>query len=133
MAVNGTTMILDIDGTLISCETHSNLSLTKDMIETTCKDSGSSKTYIAGEGGGTIDVTANYSQSPAYGYSEAFAAYDAGTEIVWKFGSTVATEKYYTGSAIFSDIALANPQNDKSTWTGTLQITGTVTEAVNPS
>ena len=131
MAVSGSTMILDIDGTLVSCETDSNLNRTRDSIETTCKDSGSSKTFISGEMGATIDVTAVYSQSPAFGFDEANTAFDAGTEIVFKFGSTVATETYYTGSAIFSDISLANPQNDKSTWTATLQVTGAITTAVN--
>lgn len=136
MAVkNGTSLIVQIGGTTVSCQTDDNsLNFTRDMIETTCKDStGSAKTYIPGEKDATIDVSAAYDMSATEGFSEAFANFDNGTEVTWVWGSTAAAEKSYTGSGYLSDLSISGPQNDRSTWSFTIQVTGEVTEQTNPT
>lgn len=134
MAVqNGTALLVKIGGTLLSCQTEdSSLNFTRDMIETTCKDStDAAKTYIAGEKDTTIDVTAAYDMAATNGFSEVFADFDAGTLVDWTWGSTVIGQKSYTGSAYISDLSIGSPQNDKSTYAFTLQVSGVVTEQVN--
>ena len=136
MAVsNGTALVVKIGGTAVSCQTDdTSLSLTRDMIETTCKDAtGSAKTYIPGEKDATIDVNAAYIVDDANGFTSVFSDFDNGTEITWVWGSTVAGEKSYTGSGYISDLSVSGPQNDRATFTFTIQVTGEVTEQTNPT
>jgi predicted secreted protein len=130
-AVNGTLLTVDIAGNTVVCETESSMSRTLDMIETTCKASGNSKTYIGGELDGTVEVSGVYDQSGPYDFDSAFTEMEARTEVIWKWGSTASGEIYYTGSALISDLSGEAPKNDVSTWSFTLQMTGAVTSATN--
>ena len=135
MAVqNGTALLVKVGGTLLSCQTDdTSLSLTKDMIETTCKGAaGGAKTYIPGEYGATIDVNAAYDIAATNGFSEMFANIVNGTEVAWTWGSTASTEKFYEGHAFVSDLSISAPQNDKASYSFTLQVTGEVAESTNP-
>lgn len=131
---NGTALLVKIGGVALSCQTgDSSLSLTKDMIETTCKDAaGGAKTYIAGEYGATIDVNAAYDISATLGFSGMFSNLVNGVEVDWTWGSQVAAQKYYSGSGFISDLNISAPQNDKPNYSFTIQVSGEVTEATNP-
>jgi TP901-1 family phage major tail protein len=136
MAVaNGTALLVTIGGTAVSCQTDDTaLNLTRDMIETTCKDAtGSAKTYIPGEKDATIDVNAAYIVDDADGFTSVFSNFDNGTEITWVWGSTAAGEKSYTGSGYVSDLSASGPQNDRATFSFTIQVTGEVSEQTNPT
>jgi len=135
MAVqNGTALLVSVGGTILSCQTDdTSLSLTKDMIETTCKAAtGGAKTYIPGEYGATIDVTQAYDIDATNGFSQMFANIVAGTEVSWAWGSTESTKKFYEGQGFISDLSISAPQNDKSSFSFTIQVTGEVTESINP-
>jgi hypothetical protein len=41
--------------------------------------------------------------------------------------SNVTGDEKYTGTAFFSSLSLSAPNNDKATWTGTLQGSGALT------
>ena len=132
---NGTALLVSIAGTQVSCQTDdTSLSLTRDLIETTCKDAtGSAKTYIAGEKDATIDVTAAYVMDATYGFTDLFSVYDNGTEVAWTWGSTAAGDRSYSGQGLISDLSVSGPQNDRSTYSFTLQETGEITESTNPT
>mgnify|MGYP003675255896 CR=1 FL=1 len=131
---NGTALVVTFGASVLSCQTDSSsLSMTRDLIETTCKDAvNSNKTYIPGEKDGTIEVTAAYDQSATNGFAQVFAIWDSGTETAWKWGSTAAGGVYYEGNALVSDLSPEAPQNDRATYSFTLQITGGIVEATNP-
>lgn len=133
--INGTTLIVQIDGTPVSCETDtSTMNMVRDTIETTCKDSANAnKTYIPGEKDITIDVTAAYVMGAAMGLDEIFDFWDNGTVITWTWGSTAAGETYYTGSGLISDISPEAPQNERATYSFTIQVSGGASKAVNPT
>ena len=132
---NGSALVLLLDDTLVPCQTDSSgIPFERDMIETTCKDStGSWKTYIPGEKAATIDFTANLDWTDANGLSDIFAKFDSGALVTFKWGSTAAGEKYFGGSGYISSTGPTAPQNDKATYTGTITVSGVVTEAVNPT
>lgn len=134
MAVqNGTNIVLKLATKLFVGESSSNLNLASDMIETTSKSStGSAKTYIPGEYGGTISASGLYDPaSTDWGFTEAVAALKAGTSLTFLLGGVDSTDKYYTGSCYLTSVTLDNPQNDNSTWSAELQITGVVSEATH--
>lgn len=129
---NGTTIVLKIGTSLLVGETTSSISFSRDMIETTSKSStNQAKTYIPGEKGATISASGIYDpDAVGYGFSEAFGAIDAGTMISWIMGGTTVADPIYYGSAYITSVTKDNPQNDKSTFSIELQVTGEVTEGV---
>lgn len=136
MAKDGSLVAILIGAKLITGETSTSLNLITDMIETTHKHSPSkAKTYIAGEHGGTISVTGSHdpTNSTDYGYSDAYAAKQAGTSVTFKAGSITVGESHITGSALISSLTLEGPQNSRSTFTIELQITGPTEEATTTS
>lgn len=133
MAVkNGTKVVLKLGGLLLVGETTSSQSFTRDMIETTNKHStNQSKTFIPGEKGSTLSVSGLYDpDAVGYGFSEAYAAWDAGTLIPFINGGTEVSDTIYTGNGYISSLTKDSPQNDKSTFSIELQVTGEVTEGV---
>jgi TP901-1 family phage major tail protein len=131
MAVqNGTNLVLKLATKLFVGETSSSLNLTSDMIETTTKSStGGAKTYIPGEIGATISASGMYDPASSnWGWTEAVAAWKAGTSLAFIVGGTDAGDKTYTGSCYITSASIDQPQNDKSTWSAELQVTGEITE-----
>lgn len=136
MAVsNGTSLLVQLDGTAVACQTSdTSLSMTRDMIETTCKAAtGQAKTYVPGEKDATIDVEAAYIIDDSDGFTNVFDLFDNGTETTWIWGSTAAGERSYTGAGYIADLSVSGPQNDRATFSFTIQVTGVVTEQVNPT
>lgn len=131
MAKNGSDVLLLIGTAKISGETANSLNLIRDAIETTHKHSpDKAKTYIPGESGATISVSGCLDPLNVvdWGYSTAFAAWEGSTVFTFKVGGIVAGDKYYTGSAFITSLTLDNPQNDRSTFSVELQVTGPVEE-----
>jgi len=135
MTVNGSTVIIDFDGTLIPCLTDSRtINFERDMIETTCIDSTDSwKTFIPGEKGASFDATLNLDWANASGISDLFSKFDGGTLVAFKWGDiTTQGEGHFTGSAYVSNLTPDAPQNDKGTASFTCTVTGAVTYVTNP-
>jgi predicted secreted protein len=131
MAVqNGTNLVLKIGSKTFVGESSNSLNFTSDMIETTSKASTSgAKTYIPGETGCTISASGIYDPASAnWGYSDALTALQAGTSLTFYLGGFDTGDKFYSGSCYISSLTIDNPQNDKSTWSCELQVSGVVTE-----
>ncbi len=126
---NGTAILMSVEGNIIKGTTSHDLSLTADMIETTTKDSGGDKEYIAGERDGTVTVEGRYDDAASpVGYSELFAYYKAGTQLTCVYGLQAVGKKAYTFEAQISSLNNSAPENEAATFSVDLQITGGVTE-----
>jgi TP901-1 family phage major tail protein len=134
--VNGTLISIykDVSGTLtkIANATSHSIDFTKDMIDVTNKDSAGAKEFIAGEYGYTLSVEGifeNEASVSASGLSFKDILTDclAGTSVTVVFTTNVTGDDKWTGSAFFSALSLTAPNNDKATFTGTLQGTGAIT------
>ena len=95
-------------------------------------DSAGAKEFIAGEYGYTLNVEAIFEDDASVGASQqSFKDFAtdllAGTLLTIVISTNVTGDEKYTGSAYFSSLSLTAPNNDKSTWTGTLQGTGALT------
>lgn len=130
MAVkNGDDILISVAGTTIGATISADKSLTKDMIDVTTKDSNKNKEYIAGEGDGTATFEGKYDPNTSgYSYSQLFSAYDNGTEVAVIFGLNQVGDTAYSFQALVSDLSIAGPKNEASTFNGTLQKTGDITE-----
>lgn len=134
--VNGTLISIykDVSGSLkkIANATSHSFDVSKDMIDVTSKDSAGAKEFIAGEYGYTLNVEAIFEDDASVGASQQSfkdLATDllAGTLLTIVISTNVTGDEKYTGSAFFTSLSLTAPNNDKATWTGTLQGTGALT------
>jgi TP901-1 family phage major tail protein len=132
---NGTLIAIykDVAGTLtkIANATSNDFSITKDMIETTNKDSAGAKEYIAGEYGYTMSVEGMFEEDASVGASiswkEILTDLIAGTSVTIVMTSNVSGDIKLSGAAFFSDLNLTAPQNDVATFTASIQGTGALT------
>lgn len=132
---NGTLIAIykDVAGTLtkIANATTNDFSITKDMIETTNKDSAGAKEYIAGEYGYTMSVEGMFEEDASVGalisWKEILTDLIAGTSVTIVMTSNVSGDIKLSGSAFFSDLNLTAPKNDVTTFTASIQGTGALT------
>ena len=132
---NGTLIAIykDISGTLtkIANATSNDFTITKDMIETTNKDSGGAKEYIAGEYGYTMSVEGMFEEDGSVGalisWKEIITDLLAGTSVTIVMTSNVTGDLKLSGSAFFNDLKLTAPQNAVSTFTASIQGSGALT------
>jgi len=132
---NGTLIAIykDVAGTLtkIANATSNDFSITKDMIETTNKDSAGAKEYIAGEYGYTMSVEGMFEEDASVGalisWKEILTDLIAGTSVTIVMTSNVSGDIKLSGSAFFSDLNLTAPRNDVATFTASIQGTGALT------
>ena len=132
---NGTLIAIykDVAGTLtkIANASSNDFSITKDMIETTNKDSAGAKEYIAGEYGYTMSVEGMFEEDASVGASiswkEILTDLIAGTSVTIVMTSNVTGDIKLSGAAFFSDLNLTAPRNDVATFTASIQGTGALT------
>jgi predicted secreted protein len=135
---NGTLIAIykDVSGTLtkIANATSNDFTITKDMIETTNKDSAGAKEYIAGEYGYTMSVEGMFEEDASVGalisWKEIMTDLLAGTIVTIVMTSNVTGDLKLSGSALFNDLKLTAPQNAVSTFTASIQGTGALTVSV---
>ena len=132
---NGTLIAIykDVAGTLtkIANASSNDFSITKDMIETTNKDSAGAKEYIAGEYGYTMSIEGMFEEDASVGalisWKEILTDLIAGTSVTIVMTSNVSGDIKLSGSAFFSDLNLTAPKNDVTTFTASIQGTGALT------
>ena len=132
---NGTLIAIykDISGSLtkIANATSNDFTITKDMIETTNKDSAGAKEYIAGEYGYTMSVEGMFEEDGSVGalisWKEIITDLLAGTSVTIVMTSNVTGDLKLSGSAFFNDLKLTAPQNAVSTFTASIQGSGALT------
>lgn len=132
---NGTLIAIykDVAGTLtkIANATSNDFTITKDMIETTNKDSAGAKEFIAGEYGYTMSVEGMFEEDASVGSSiswkEILTDLIAGTSVTIVMTSNVSGDLKLSGSAFFNELNLTAPKNDVATFTASIQGTGALT------
>lgn len=132
---NGTLIAIykDVSGTLtkIANATSNDFTITKDMIETTNKDSAGAKEFIAGEYGYTMSVEGMFEEDASVGallsWKEIMTDLMAGSTVTVVMTSNVSGDLKLSGSALFSDLKLTAPHNAVSTFTASIQGTGALT------
>lgn len=138
----GTTVFLKFNSKVVVGTTGLSYALAVDMIETSNKDTGSTATFEAGRVRETISVSGFAGKSPEEtkaGFWELRTAAIAGTPVTAFFtdytDKTAETQTVGAGklsaSVLISNLTKDDPDNDNSTFSCDLQITGDTTQSVN--
>jgi TP901-1 family phage major tail protein len=134
--VNGTLIAIykDISGTLtkIANATSNSFDITADMIDVTNKDSAGWKEFITGEKGYTMSIEGIFEEDGSVGagalsWKDVITDLTAGTSVTIVMTSNVSGDIKLSGAAFFSNLNLSAPNNDKATFTATIQGTGALT------
>lgn len=132
--VNGTLVSLykDVSGvmTKIANGTSADFSMTKDTIDATNKDGGSYKEFLVGLTSWTMNFEGLYEEDGSVtGQSakEVLADLMTGALITVVMTSNVTGDMKLSGSALLTNFAWNAPVNDVSTFTCSLQGSGTLT------
>jgi predicted secreted protein len=135
--VNGTLVSLykDVSGTLTKFAngTSADFSITKDTIDATNKDGGSYKEFLVGLTSWTMNFEGLYEEDGSVtGQSakEVLADLMTGALITVVMTSNVTGDLKLSGSALLTNFAWNAPVNDVSTFTCSLQGSGTLTVGV---
>lgn len=134
VSVKDLRIYIDVAATLtaMGCAQDATYNRTREMIKSTCKDSGDFAEYEPGEKDGTLSFTNLLAFDHTYGIIEAHAAFEQGTKIVWAFKTEETGDTYFTGDGYYSDITInSSGASGPSSYSGTIQMTGTVTTTTN--
>jgi len=127
--VNGSDFGIYVGGTLIAVGLDNQLSLSKNMIEVSNKDSAGDAEYIPGRGDGTVSGSCRIKYDAAYGFQDLFAAFDGGTLLTIRYSNNTTGDDEYSFSAYLSELSRQDPDDDSSTIDYTFQKTGAITES----
>ena len=136
--VNGTLVSLykDVSGTLtkIANGTSADFSMTKDTIDATNKDGGSYKEFLVGLNSWTMNFEGLFEEDGSVGTGlsakDMLSDLVAGSLVTVVMTSNVTGDLKLSGSALLTNFAWTAPVNDVSTFTCSLQGSGTLTIGV---
>ena len=126
MAVlDGVNLLVSNNGATIGCLTSNSLDFSADMLDSTCKDSGSFKTFLPGEKNATLSADALYNIDATEGIVQIFEDWKAGTEVDWKWGEFATSgEGYWYGKGYIQNITPTAGKNEVANYSFTIQVTG---------
>lgn len=127
--VNTTVFKLYNNTTALSKLTDGSLSLNREMIDTTSKDSAGNREVCPGLFSASISFSGLHADADTMGFSALQAALVADAALTVKWSSEVSGEKYYSASGHISSLELNSGGFEENvTYSGTIEITGAVTE-----
>jgi predicted secreted protein len=135
--LNGTDLILSVEGVAIAHATSNSFSSEMAMIDVSSKDSSGNQENIAGQKSFSIDFEGltDFGAS-GYGFDNLFELLNNKTEIDWIFGADgtpggteVPVAPKLSGKGYISSLSLDAPMEDASTYSGSITVTGAVTYA----
>lgn len=123
-AMNGTAILLKVEGTTVAKLTSNSFSLNRAAIDVSNKDSNGWQESIYGQGSGSFECEGVFAENGTWGFDEAYTALTAKTVLTIRYGTTTAGDKYYEGECLLTSLTQTAPMEDKVTFSCTLQLTG---------
>ena len=126
--LNGTALLVYVDGVAVAHATSHTLNVNAEMIDATTKSSAGWKDVLPGLRDWSIDCEGLVAWDATEGVSEAFADITARTQVTVKFAMEVTGDKRYTGSAYVSTFNMSAPLEDVITYSLSFAGDGALTE-----
>ena len=133
---NGTFIILKIEETKLVGELSHSFNATGDIIDVSSKPDGLARAILGGRVSENISFESlSDEDSSDYGWDTAYTAMTAGTELDFEImrvdalGVQVNSSQKITGKGFIASLTKDNPDNDRSTMSGTIEISDESTVA----
>ena len=133
---NGTNLILSViaDGGTLAAVGHTTsctISLTNDMADATTKDSSGFSESIAGLISGEISFDGLMDYTDSNGGTELAGFLLGRTKVDFSYGTSNSGDTVYSGEGFLTGLEITGEMESAVTYSGTIQITGTITASVN--
>src|SRR5574343_1016778 len=128
MAENGTNIRIKINGNVIAGKLNSGVTSERDEIELSDADDGADAVFVMGRKKREITGEFNLETTGTNDLNTIYAAHDAATLLPFIYGGTDSGDFVLTGNLYIKTIELADPDNDRSTVSLTMRVTGAVTK-----
>jgi predicted secreted protein len=102
------------------------MNFSRALIDVSNKDSGGWKQSIYGQGSGTFDFEGVFDEAGNWGFSQAFTALAAKTNLTARWAAA-AGDIYYEATCQITSLSESAPMEDAVTFTGSLEMTGAPT------
>jgi predicted secreted protein len=129
MAVNNaSTISLFLGGSRVAVATSHTLSFERETIETTSKADGTTATFIPGKKSSTVSVEGYVDPAKSENFDELYDLYDNDSTFTFTYTDNVVGNNRYEGTCFFTSLERSGGQNEAETFSGELQITGSVSK-----
>jgi len=119
---------------LVGLQRNLSFSRSRNAIDTSTKDDGDNSTYIGGRKNQTMTFDCIFDHTEDAGYTKLSDAYESESGLVFFLATSTTTgDTEWHGSGVITDLSPSFPDEDVSTFTASIQISGTLTEAVGTS
>ena len=139
MGQNATYIKIQFDDTELVGELSNSVNSTADVIEVSSKASGLERNILPGRVSENISFESLADETGAdYGWGAAYDAMTEGTAVTFAIlkvdaaGDPVVGGQNVSGTGYFSSLTKDNPDNDRSTFSGTLEIDDSMTVGTTP-
>ena len=120
----------------LACATDATMSLSTELRDTTCKDTGGWRDLLSGLKSGSFSTTGLFidTDAPAdAGFTDLFTAWNTGDPVDMEFTTNVTGDTVWSCSVIITQLEMNAPGvNQNVTWSATFEIAGTVTMSLVP-
>jgi len=130
--VNGNDLGLFIGEVFIACTTDATISLSREVIEATCKDNGGARQVLGGSLSWTMTAAGLWKFDAAYGIEDLVDAILADTTLTarWSMESSTIGDFYLEGSVKVTSVEASSPVNGAATWSVTFEGSGLPTKVI---
>lgn len=131
----GGNIVFLVDDTALECLVQSDMSFSREEIDTTCKNSNNAKSFEPGAASTEFQIGGNFTDGSTSNedFHSMHAKALAGSSFVGKWGGVDAGDKTYSATCyIFSISVTAGNSGELVSWTATCKVSGDVTVATIP-
>ena len=121
---NGRFVQVYVDGVVIAHATNHTFSPSRDMRDTTSKDSGGWRNVSPGLGSWTISADFLFAEDAGTGYSTLYSKMVNCTQVELEWSTEISTTKKYVGVAFVSELPQEAPNEDNNTFSVTFEGNG---------
>ena len=123
----GTTLLIKNNTAQVEDLTDVSISFSKQIIDTTTKDSNFWRDVLPGTRSATINATAYVDYSATEGYDEIISDFNSNTAVAWEITTDVTGDSNITGNGHVASIEKTGTLDGVTTYSYTVEVTGAVT------
>ena len=125
--INGTTMLLLVDGTTVGCTRSATLNINNDAPDSSCKSSSGWASHILGQRSWDVSFDGLYDPAGAFNFEALFdEIYERDETLIMEFAQVDGTGggEVYRGNCLITSLSMTADMEQPVTYSGTLTGTG---------